>query len=209
MHNILTSGKYYLFSVLLHIIFILLLSVFVFAPLGETSLQAQDSQGGILRVSFNKSQIAGVAASSDLSQGMYEAESNAEKNIADPNKSSSSEKQSSILDKNHQGDFYESNIHNYETGPFKKAYLLSELQPVYPAYAVKRGIEGTVLVEASIDSSGRVSKTKIIISSNYDVLDKAAIRCVRRARFAPASYMGNSVSDTLRIAVNFYLKKDL
>ena len=208
MHNILISGKYYLFSVLFHIIFIFLLSVFVFPPLGDVSLQAQDSQGGILRVSFNKNQISDVTASSDFSQSVYEAENNAKKNINDTNKSSS-EKQSNILDKNHQEDFYESNIHNHGTRSFKKAYLLSDLQPVYPAYAVKRGIEGTVLVEASIDPSGRVSKAEVITSSSYDILDKAAIRCVRRARFAPASYFGNHVSDTLRIAVSFYLEKDL
>jgi TonB family protein len=62
-----------------------------------------------------------------------------------------------------------------------------------------------VLIQANIDRSGNVSKTEIILSSKYEILDKAAIRCVRKARFAPASYMGNPAPDTLRIAVNFNL----
>ena len=206
MHHILTSGKYYLFSVLVHIIFLFLLSVFVFAPLRETSLQAQGKQEGILRVSFNKSNAYSASVKNNL------AHSNAEKNIHSLHSEIDRYEEQISNSENHlgnQGDF-ENNTESlmqgsYGAGFFEKAYLLSELIPAYPPYAVKRGIEGTVLIEASIDPQGRVSKAEIVVSSKYEILDKAAIRCVRKARFAPASYMGNSAPDTLRIAVNFNL----
>jgi len=208
--HLLTSGKYYLFSVLFHVFLITLLSVFVLSPAGKTSLQAQGSQEGVIRVSLNQNFSA--AAPGSLSQSVFRAESSVEKNIRESIESSAnndSNSDNNANEKKYQGDF-ESNIESiqqgsYGTGFFRKAYLLSELIPVYPANAVRRGLEGTVLIDVSIDSSGRVFKTEIITSSNYDILDRAAIRCVRRARFAPASYMGRPTADVLRIAVNFSL----
>jgi len=89
---------------------------------------------------------------------------------------------------------------------FIRARSLYEIKPQYPLFAVRRGIEGQALIDAEIDSSGNAKNVDIYISSGHMVLDKAALECVKDARFIPASYLGKPVSDTLRIAVNFSLK---
>ena len=207
MHHILTNGKYYLFSVLFHIFLIILLSAFVSAPKWENSLQGQGSQEKVLKVSFNKNNNLHATTKNNFQNSSLEKNRESMENIiSDYN----NEELISNSIKNYQGDS-ESTIASlkqgsYEAGFFKKAHLLSEIIPVYPAYAVKRGIEGTVLIDANIDALGRVSKTEIVVSSEYDILDKAAISCVKKARFAPATYLGHPATDILRIAVNFYLK---
>jgi len=197
VHHILTNGKYYLFSVLFHIFFITLLSDFVFAPVGDNSLQGQGSQERVLKVSFNRNDNLHASTKNKKSMESIVSNYSNEELISNSNINYQRDSES-IIESLKQG--------SYGAEVFKKAYLLSEIIPAYPAYAVKRGIEGTVLIDANIDLSGRVYKTEIVVSSKYDILDKAALTCVKKARFAPATYMGSPSTDILRIAVNFYLK---
>ena len=193
MHHILTNGKYYLFSVVAHILLLAMLPGFLSASFGGNSLQPQEAgEEKVLKVSFNKNYNA--SAQNNFKQSVDEIKNSNDKNLQED-----SEKN---IDSKEQGDY------GAGAGFFKKAYLLSEIVPDYPAYAFRNGIEGTVLIDASIDSFGKVSKTEIVVSSSYSVLDRAALRCVAKAKFAPASYMGNPAPDTLRIAVNFHLKKE-
>ncbi len=89
---------------------------------------------------------------------------------------------------------------------FIRAKILIPLNPTYPRYAVKRGLEGEVLLDADIDPAGTPLNVDIYRSSGHTVLDRAAIDSVIAARFIPASYRGKEISDRLRIAVNFNLK---
>lgn len=206
MYHFLYRGKYYLFSLLLHLIFITLASVFISAPAGDGGafLPAHDGQEKTLRVSFNRNHT--VAAQNNPSQTKAEIKNTTiEKNSIVSNETISNEAQFISIDENSRESREQA---KYGAGFFRRARLVSELRPVYPTYAVRRGIEGTVLVDVSIDSLGRVSGTEIVTSSNYAILDRAAIRCVRRVRFIPASYMGKPVADTLRIAINFRLQTD-
>ncbi|MDX9801538.1 MAG: energy transducer TonB [Spirochaetia bacterium] len=97
-------------------------------------------------------------------------------------------------------------ISGEEDSDFTKAKILTPLSPVYPRYAVRRGIEGNVLLDADIDPAGTPFKVDIFKSSGHTELDKAAVDSVRDARFLPARYRGKEISDRLRIAVNFTLK---
>lgn len=89
---------------------------------------------------------------------------------------------------------------------FIRAKILIPLNPEYPRYAVSRGFEGEVLLDADIDPSGTPLNVDIYKSSGHKVLDKAALDSVTAARFTPARYMGKDIPDRLRIAVNFNLK---
>ena len=89
---------------------------------------------------------------------------------------------------------------------FIRAKILIPLNPVYPRYAVKRGLEGEVLLDADIDPAGTPLNVDIYRSSGHKVLDKAALDSVIAARFTPASYRGKEIPDRLRIAVSFNLK---
>lgn len=93
------------------------------------------------------------------------------------------------------------------TPSFEKAKPVSEINPSYPPAAVRGRLEGKVLLEAQIDSSGKAVSVKVFSSSGHTLLDRAALKSVRQARFLPAVYLGKNVSDILTISVNFSLKE--
>jgi len=68
------------------------------------------------------------------------------------------------------------------------AESVSELQRriEYPALAREMGMEGRVRIEALVDQEGRVKRARILESSGFDVLDRAARRGVESWRFPPA-----------------------
>jgi TonB family protein len=72
---------------------------------------------------------------------------------------------------------------------------------VYPALAKKRGIEGTVITEFTINSSGYPENIKIAGSSGYDILDTAARDTVLRA--SPF----NAARVWIEIPIDFRIKK--
>jgi TonB family protein len=58
----------------------------------------------------------------------------------------------------------------------------------YPKEALDRGYEGPVRFGALVGPDGRVDNCKIVISSGYEILDKATCALVTaRARFAPGT----------------------
>jgi periplasmic protein TonB len=61
--------------------------------------------------------------------------------------------------------------------------------PLYPAAARRQGQTGTVLVEFTIDASGRVISAYAKSSSSWPLLDAEAIRTVRRWKFPPGPVM--------------------
>jgi TonB family protein len=65
--------------------------------------------------------------------------------------------------------------------------------PVYPDVIEARGIGGSVLVEFTVDTRGRVSAAKVARTSGQAALDAAALSAVRRYRFAPALAEGRPV----------------
>ncbi|MCI5786655.1 MAG: energy transducer TonB [Helicobacter trogontum] len=56
-----------------------------------------------------------------------------------------------------------------------------EKRHVYPPLALQRGYEGEVLVKFYMDVSGKVSRFEIVRNSPHSLLDKAAIRTLKRA----------------------------
>lgn len=78
--------------------------------------------------------------------------------------------------------------------------------PKYPALARRRGVTGVVILEVFVDISGRVQDLKISHSSNSSLLDKAALRAVRRWQFRAGSVGGNPHSMWVRVPVRFQLQ---
>ena len=76
---------------------------------------------------------------------------------------------------------------------------------VYPEMARKAGIEGKVMVRVLIDQQGKVLKTEIETSVNKD-LDQAAIRAIKKTKFAPAMKDNKPVKFWVTIPVMFKLK---
>jgi len=62
-------------------------------------------------------------------------------------------------------------------------------QPAYPPQARRAGHTGTVLVEFTVDTNGRVISAVAKSSSGWPALDAEAVRAVRRWTFPPGGVM--------------------
>lgn len=82
--------------------------------------------------------------------------------------------------------------------------------PEYPRLAVRRGWEGIVLLEASIDAEGRLVDLIVVRSSGHEVLDRAAIEAVRGwapGAFRPAMEDGRPVPGVVPIQFRFEIQR--
>ncbi len=79
--------------------------------------------------------------------------------------------------------------------------LIKQTKPQYPQEAFIKKIEGTVVVEFLIDSSGRVVRARVIQS--VPLLDAAALQTVYQWIFQPAVKHGRPVATIARAPVHF------
>jgi protein TonB len=68
----------------------------------------------------------------------------------------------------------------------------------YPAQAVRNNEEGTTVVRAHLDETGAVTGALVARPSGYDELDVAAIGCMAKLRFQPASQNGKPLASVVR-----------
>jgi TonB family protein len=73
----------------------------------------------------------------------------------------------------------------------------------YPRAAREAGLEGTVQVNALVDTSGRVIDTRIL--SSIPELDEAAVACVREWTFRPVTSNGHRINCWVAVPVRFAL----
>jgi protein TonB len=83
---------------------------------------------------------------------------------------------------------------------------LARLDPVYPPRARMRRIEGEVTVEFVVDPDGTVRNIEVIASRPGDTFTDAAVRAIRRWRFAPGTKDGRTVPTRVRQKVSFSLQ---
>ncbi len=76
---------------------------------------------------------------------------------------------------------------------------------VYPEIAVAAGIEGTVVVQAFVDKTGRVIETEILEGFPQTGMNEAAIAAVRKTRFNPAKQRDVALGVWLAIPITFQL----
>jgi protein TonB len=76
----------------------------------------------------------------------------------------------------------------------------------YPSASVRLGEEGSVLLELTLGSDGRVLEARVIESSGHVRLDQAAVdEAVRAWRLRPATLDGAPIESRHRIRVQFRL----
>lgn len=83
---------------------------------------------------------------------------------------------------------------------------IEPLKPEYPEIARQFGMEGRVFVKAVVEKNGTVSDVWIIKSSGSDVLDKAAVECVRNALFLPAKTRDIALRSEVALIIDFRLE---
>jgi TonB family protein len=83
--------------------------------------------------------------------------------------------------------------------------LISKVTPKYPPEAKVAGIEGTVVLDAVIDKSGRVDKLKVL--SGRSELMQSALDAVRQWRYKPFLLNGKPIEVETTINVMYSLEK--
>lgn len=87
----------------------------------------------------------------------------------------------------------------------KPATLVHNPKPHYPELAIRRRMEGLVILQITISKSGTVSLLSIVRSSGFAILDKAAFDAVGQWQFTAASQGGKPVEWKVRLPVRFRL----
>lgn len=77
--------------------------------------------------------------------------------------------------------------------------------PTYPREKLLQAVEGTVLVEFTIGTDGKVSATRVV-SSPDNVLSEAALQAVGQWVFDPPTKDGNPRTYRARIPLEFRLR---
>ena len=80
---------------------------------------------------------------------------------------------------------------------------IHDVRPVYPPAARESGVEGLVVLEATIDPTGEVSDIEVLKS--VPELDEAAIAAVEQWRYEPTLVDGEPVSILMTVTINFML----
>jgi TonB family protein len=80
----------------------------------------------------------------------------------------------------------------------------SKPKPLYPAEAQRLGISGTVILQVSVDQTGRVTSARVG-SLPLPLLDEAALEAVYKARLTPAQVQGRPARTAGLITYEFAL----
>jgi TonB family protein len=81
--------------------------------------------------------------------------------------------------------------------------MMTRFEPIYPLEAVRKNIEGRVIVKLLINKEGNVSNIKIQRSSNYAILDSAAIDYSKRLNFIPAQTNGKPQDTWMSLVLRY------
>ncbi|MGD0484075.1 MAG: TonB family protein [Gemmatimonadales bacterium] len=86
--------------------------------------------------------------------------------------------------------------------------LLSHPTPGYPDLLRSAGIEGRVVVEAVLDTVGRVERGSLrIVSSTHALFVPEASALVLGSRYRPARFGGMAVRVRIQVPVDFALRR--
>ncbi len=81
---------------------------------------------------------------------------------------------------------------------------VSYREPVYPPIAQSARVEGTVILEATIDAAGLVRNVTVLRS--VPLLDQAALDAVRQWRYRPTRLNGEAIPIIMTVTVTFSLR---
>lgn len=95
-------------------------------------------------------------------------------------------------------------IHRVGQG-IREPKKIVHVAPEYPEIARRASVEGTVILEAVLDATGRVESVRVLRSQ--PLLNDAAIRAVRQWRYSPTELNGVPVPVLMTITVNFNLNR--
>jgi protein TonB len=89
-------------------------------------------------------------------------------------------------------------------GAVTRPTQITRVEPVYPPEAQAAGVQGVVIMEATIGADGKVTDVRVLRS--IPLLDKAATDAVRQWEYTPTRLNDVAVPVTMTVTVNFELK---
>jgi periplasmic protein TonB len=87
-------------------------------------------------------------------------------------------------------------------GDVKAPVVIRRVQPVYPKLAINARMNGTVVVECTIDKTGRVREAHVL-SSTSPMFNQSALEAVQQWQFAPGSLHGTAIDTIFVLTVTF------
>jgi protein TonB len=78
--------------------------------------------------------------------------------------------------------------------------------PTYPLLARRRNYQGTVLLEVLVTREGKVGSVRLARSSGFEVLDRAAVKGVRKWLFHPGKRGDEVVEMWVKVPIRFQLR---
>lgn len=88
----------------------------------------------------------------------------------------------------------------------QKPKLVNNVPPKYPEKALKSGVSGKVVIEATTDKEGNVKEA--MVTDGHPLLNEAAIEAIKQWKYEPYIIKGVKKSVKFTVVVNFRLKKD-
>ncbi|GEM_PF-5868411 len=87
----------------------------------------------------------------------------------------------------------------------KRPDFLYKAELKYPLKAKQLGVEGTVILEADIDTEGKIINIRIIKKAGFG-FDEAALNMIKMSKFSPAYSNGKPVPVRMRFTILFKLE---
>ncbi len=79
---------------------------------------------------------------------------------------------------------------------------IERVAPDYPRGAERRGVEGHVVVQYSVEADGSVADAQVVESTPNGVFDRAALAAIGSWQFAPADVRTDGHSMTLEFSLS-------
>jgi TonB family protein len=87
-------------------------------------------------------------------------------------------------------------------GMDKAPQPLTKVAPVYPKALREKGVQGTAIVEAKVDSMGRVTEVALVRATTPEFGDRA-LDAAKGWTFAPAEAQGRPITARVRLPFDF------
>ncbi|WGK82746.1 energy transducer TonB [Vibrio aestuarianus] len=93
-------------------------------------------------------------------------------------------------------------------GTNQQAMPLYRVEPVYPAKALKRGVEGFVTLSFTIDEMGKATNIKVVEAKPVRMFEREAIQAVKKWKYQPQIVDGQAISQNGQtVTVEFKIAK--
>ncbi len=90
-------------------------------------------------------------------------------------------------------------------GEIREPKKIFHVPPVYPQIALSSGVQGVVILEATIGETGAIENIRVLRS--HPLLERAAVEAVKQWRYTPTRLNGQPVPVMITVTVNFMIER--